>query len=215
MSLNANSPLGKILSKLLDLVILQLFFLVTSIPVFTIGAGLSAMFAVCRKIQQDSVTSVVKLYFSEFRSCFKKSTVAWLIVAIAGALLGMSISYYYHASGAFHLIPLVIACALAVIVYVEFLFVFPLIAWFDNDLFSHFKNAPVLAVFHFKTTLLLTALYAFVFLLAVPILPITFFIAFSGSALYATLLLTKVFVQHDPSAAPPEQTEEEEEDTAE
>ena len=36
-----------------------------------------------------------------------------------------------------------------------------------------------------------------------------------GTALYATLLLTKVFVQHDPAAAPLEQTEAAEEDTLE
>ena len=55
MSLNIDSPLGKILTKLLDLVVLQVLFVVTSIPVVTIGAGFSAMFAVCRKLRQCSV----------------------------------------------------------------------------------------------------------------------------------------------------------------
>ena len=81
MSLNANSPLGKILTKLLDLVILQLLFLVTSIPVFTIGAGLSAMFAVCRKLRQEDVVPVTKTYFREFKACFGKATAAWVILA--------------------------------------------------------------------------------------------------------------------------------------
>ena len=205
MSLNPDSPLGKILTKLLDLVVLQLYFVLTSIPVFTIGAGLTAMFSVCRKLQQDAVISVTKTYFVEFKASFGKSTLAWLVVAVAAALLGISVSYYYHAAGSFWILFLVLACLLLVLVFIEFLYVFPLIAWFDNSLSAHFKNAPLLAVFHLKTTLLVTALYAFVFLLVVRILPITLFIAFSGSAFYASLMFTKVFAVYDPAAAPAEE----------
>ena len=43
----------------------------------------------------------------------------------------------------------------------------------------------------------------FVFLLAVPLLPIVLLIAFSGSAFYAGLCFEKVFAKYDPSAAPP------------
>jgi len=201
MSLNPDSPLGKILTKLLDLLVLQLYFILTSIPVVTIGAGLTAMFSVCRKMHTDAVTSVTKTYFTEFRASFKKSTVAWLILGFAAALLAMSASYYYHMAGIFRLVPLVIACLGLVLAYIEFLYVFPLSAWFDNSLKAHFRNAPVLALLHFKTTLLTTLLYAFVFLLVVPLLPITALIAFSGSAFYASMLMGKVFAQYDPAAA--------------
>jgi len=203
MSLRSESPLGKILTRLLELAVLQLYFVLTSIPVFTIGAGLTAMFSVCRKMQYDDFTSVTRVYFREFGASFGKSTAAWLILGSAGALLGISISYYYHLAGALRIVPLVIACLLLAIVYIEFLYVFPLLAWFDNSLSGHFKNAPVLAVLHLRSTLLITALYAFVFLLVVRVLPVTLLIAFSGSAFYATLLLGKVFASHDPEAAPP------------
>ncbi len=205
MSLRPDSPLGKILTKLLELAVLQLYFILTSIPVFTIGAGLTAMFSVCRKMQRDDFTSVTKVYFLEFKSSFGKSTAAWLILGAAGVLLGISISYYYHMAGALRIVPMVIACLLLVIVYIEFLYVFPLLAWFDNSLSGHFKNAPVLAVLHLKSTLLITALYAFVFLLMVPLLPVTLLITFSGSAFYATLLITKVFASYDPEAALPKE----------
>lgn len=205
MSLNPDSPLGKVLTKLLDLVVLQLYFILTSIPVFTIGAGLTAMFSVCRKLQQDSATSITKLYFSEFKACFGKSTRAWVVVVPAASLLGISISYYYHTAGTFWILLLVIACLLLALVYIEFLYVFPLIAWFDNILSAHFKNALVLSILHLKTTLLVTALYAFVFLLAVPVLPITLFIAFSGCAFYASLMFTKVFAKYAPAVAPQEE----------
>lgn len=203
MSLNIDSPLGKILTKLLDLVVLQVLFVVTSIPVVTIGAGLSAMFAVCRKLRQEDVVPVTKTYFREFKACFGKATASWLILAPAAALLGISISYYYHAALALRIVPLVIAGVLLVLVWLAFVYVFPLIAWFDNGLRAHFRNAFVLSICHFWTTVVVTLLYAFVFLLAVPLLPIVLLIAFSGSAFYAGLCFEKVFAKYDPSAAPP------------
>lgn len=200
MFMHSGAPLGKFLSKLLDLFLLQIFFLLTSIPVVTIGAGLTAMFTVCRKIQDEEQTSVAREYFSAFRSGFRQSTAAWLIVALAAALLANAIGYYYQLSSDMRLLPLVIAALLLVIDGGMFLYLFPLMAWFDNGLKQHFRNAATLAVYHWKTTLLVALLYAFVFLLVVPLVKPTALIALSGSALYGNMLLRKVFARYDSAA---------------
>lgn len=200
MFMHSGAPLGKFLSKLLDLFLLQIFFLLTSIPVVTIGAGLTAMFSVCRKIQDEEQTSVAREYFSVFRSGFRQSTAAWLIVALAAALLANAIGYYNQLSSDMRLLPLVIAALLLVIDGGMFLYLFPLMAWFDNGLKQHFRNAATLAVYHWKTTLLVALLYAFVFLLVVPLVKPTALIALSGSALYANMLLRKVFARYDSAA---------------
>ena len=208
LSLQADRPLGKVLINLLDLLILQVLFLITSIPVFTIGAGLSALFSVCRKMQEDVMTPVIKTYFASFKSCFKKGTLAWLVLAAAGALLAIAASYYYSMEGLFRLIPLALSCVLLLLVWLEFLYIFPLIGWYDNTLANHFINAPVMAAYHILTTLALTALYAFVFWAALEILQPLFLISFSGCAYYADLLLRKAFRAHD--IAVPEQEPESE-----
>ena len=204
MLLHPDRPPGKILTGLLDLLVLQLCFLLTSIPVFTIGAGLTAMFSVCRKLQQNSVGSIIKTYFSEFKAGFGKSTLSWFLITVPAVLLAMAVSYYYRMEGILWLAFLIIGCILLLLVCMAFVYVFPLIAWFDNSLRGHFRNALMLAVFHIKTTVLVILLYLFVFLVVVPVLPVTLFIAFSGSAFYANLLFTKVFAKHEPAAAPPE-----------
>lgn len=203
MSFHPDSLLGRVLTRLLDLFILEVLFLLTSIPVITIGAGITAMFSVCRKLQSESISSVTRAYFAEFRGSFWKSTGAWAVITVGAALLGISISYFRRGSG-LSIIPLTAAWGLLVLVYIEFLYVFPLIAWFDNRLFSHFLNGPVLAILQIKTTLLATALYAFVIFLVVPILPITLLIAFSATVYYASLLFSKAFSKYDAAALPGE-----------
>ena len=62
------------LSRLADLIFLQLAFFLTSLPVFTMGAGLTALFSVSKGMREDSVTSPLKEYFIQFRSNFKSAT---------------------------------------------------------------------------------------------------------------------------------------------
>lgn len=195
------SPLGKILSKLLDLFLLQIYFLLTSIPVFTIGAGVTAMFSVCRRIQDEEQTAVTREYFTAFRASFAQATVAWLVIGLAAALLGISISYYYRLESMARLVPMSVAGLLLVIDTALFIYLFPLMAWFDNSLKQHFRNAAILAAHHWKITLLVALLYAFTFLLAIRIIPFLLLIAVSGCAFYANLLLRKVFVQYDSAVA--------------
>lgn len=194
------SPFGKILSKLLDLFLLQIYFLITSVPVFTIGAGLTAMFSVCRRIQDEEQTAVTREYFTAFRASFGQATAAWLTIGCAGALLGISVGYYYSLEGTARLLPMGVACLLLVIDAALFIYLFPLMAWFGNSLKQHFRNAAVLAVYHWKTTLLVASLYAFTFLLVIRVIPFLSLIAISGCTFYANLLLRKVFAQHDSAA---------------
>lgn len=195
------SPLGKNLSKLLDLFLLQIYFLITSIPVFTIGAGLTAMFSVCRRIQNEDQTAVTREYFTAFKASFGQATVAWMAISCAGALLGISFSYYHRLETTARLFPMGLACLLLVVDAALFIYLFALMAWFDNSLKQHFRNAAVLAVYHWKTTLLVASLYAFTFLLVIRVIPFLSLIAISGCTFYASMLLRKVFAQHSNIAA--------------
>lgn len=207
---STSSPLGKFLSKLLDLFLLQIYFLLTSIPVFTIGAGLTAMFTVCRRIQDEEHVSVTGQYFSAFKVSFRQSTAAWLLMGLSGALLVLSVRYYSQLESTWRVLPIGVACLLLVIDIALFIYFFPLTAWFDNSLKQHFRNAAVLAVYHWKTTLLTALLYAFVFLAAVRAVPFLLLISVSGCAFYANMLLRNVFVQHDAEVNPVRNEENEE-----
>lgn len=207
MRLDPEAPVMRFLSRVFDLALLQILFLLTSIPVFTVGAGLTAVFSVCRKLRQDSVTSVIRTYFADFKDNFKSGTAAWLIMLACISLLLWDIRYYQIRSDSALTIPLVIAYVLLVGVFVEFLYVFPLMAWFDNKLSAHFRNAPMLALRHILPTVLAGVLYGILYYIVIfPVfLPLTFFLGVSGAAYLATMILSTVFQKH---GSPPDAPED-------
>ena len=53
---------------------LNMLFLLTSIPIFTIGAGYTAMYVTIHHAMEDRGTSIHRTYFEKFKENFKQST---------------------------------------------------------------------------------------------------------------------------------------------
>ncbi|MCF0136112.1 MAG: YesL family protein [Lachnospiraceae bacterium] len=196
-------------ARTFDIVLLQILFILTSIPIFTVGASLSALFSTCRKLQKESVTSTAAAYFASFKECFKQSTLAWLIMLVVGAVVGVDI-WYYHSQGISFNFPLLLAFVVGAVDYLIFLYFFPLTAWFDNTLKGHFRNSLMLSVLHFLTTVLVTIMYIITYNIGLVVFPLVVFMGFSGPAYLATYLFAIVFRKHGaPEAAPTRAKEEE------
>ena len=73
------------LSDAVDAIWINILMLVTSIPVITIGAALTAGHDAARRSLAGEGT-VTRNYFAAFRSNFVKATGYWLIFGIAGAI---------------------------------------------------------------------------------------------------------------------------------
>lgn len=185
MKLNLDSGIMRFLARITDLVLLQILFLLTSLPIVTIGAGLTAMFAVSRKLHQDAVTSVIRMYFEEFKGNFKKSTVVWLIMAAIAGILYVDLSYYSAQRSA---VIMYVSLFLAGMAYFVFLYIFPIMAWFENSLLSYFKNSLIMACVHLATTILVTMVYAAIVWVGMIVAPLFFFCGLSG-AVYITSAL--------------------------
>ena len=72
--LNPNSPFMKACTFIWHLLVLDVLFLLTCIPVFTIGAASTAMYTVI--FDKENESSISKRYFIAFRDNFKSSTKA-------------------------------------------------------------------------------------------------------------------------------------------
>ena len=82
-----DSPVMKFLGRLGDIIILNLIFVVTSLPVITIGTALSALYAVAMKLARGEDPSILKEYMKAFKRNMKPATISWLIMSAAGALI--------------------------------------------------------------------------------------------------------------------------------
>ena len=76
-----------ILNKITDTIVLSLLFIVTSIPIVTIGSSLCALYYMMFRIADDTEGHVVRGYFKAFKENFKKATPVWLVCLFIGLVL--------------------------------------------------------------------------------------------------------------------------------
>lgn len=197
LNLNSDSGIMGVLAKITDIMLLQLMFILTSLPIFTIGAGLSALFATTRKLKHDSVTSTIRTYFVQFKANFKQGTILWIMFLLAGGLLYFDISYYtVQERTALNTVMLAVSYILAIVVYLIAVYAFPLAAWFENSVKAQLKNALLMSVSHFLTTLLVTVVYIVFVIMAIAVTPLFVFVGFSGAIYISGWLIARVLSKH-------------------
>ena len=84
---NLDNPIWNILNKITDVIILSLLFIVTSVPVVTIGASLTALYYQMFRLSENTEGNIVRGYLKSFAENFKKATPVWIVCLIAGAFL--------------------------------------------------------------------------------------------------------------------------------
>lgn len=125
---------------------LNVVFVISCLPVITIGAAFTALYAMMYKIQRRDDYTVVREYFMAFRQNFKKGTISWLIIVLVCVILWGQYTYVCNFEGglaSFYSVALVVE---GVVFALILPFVFPLLAYFDNTVANTFKNAFFLAV---------------------------------------------------------------------
>ena len=204
-----DSKFMQAMSRLFDLVLLNFLFLLTCLPIFTIGAAATALYTCCFQISQER--GILKSYFRAFRESFRQSTLLWLILLLCGGSALFNLMLFRNMGGVmgFLAIPFGILLALAVLTGSC---AFPLTSRFSNDLKTTIKNALLLSLGYLPRFALLAFLNVFpliVFFTDIYVFFQTGFIwitiYFSFSAYVGTLLLKKVFAPY----LPPEECETE------
>lgn len=145
------------LSKICDMVCLNVLWVICSIPIITIGASTTALYTVMLKIVKNEEGYIFRGFFKAFKENFKKSTIIWLITAffavvwwidsrisgMMGAGVGEVLQIIFLLVGFF---------ILSVIIYI-----FPLTARYENTISATFKNALILTIAKLPYTLLMVA----------------------------------------------------------
>lgn len=151
-----DSPITTFLTRLGELLILNLLWLICCIPVFTIGPSTTAMNAVAHQLVLDECPGVIKEFFRFFRRDFKQAFFLGLIFVAVCAVLGAEIYWVISLSRSDTI--LVIWCIAAVFMCFIFSYAFPLMAHFDNTLFRTLKNAMILSIGRLPRTIALCIL---------------------------------------------------------
>ena len=138
-----------------DIVILNLLFLVCSIPIVTIGASATACYAgLCRTLQKKETGLVYRAFFADFRAAFRKATGAWLLELLVILILLGDLWFAVEYSEPDNVFFIIFAAVIGAGIMLASLWFYPLLARFQNTLRGHMKNAFLLAFAQFPRTLL-------------------------------------------------------------
>ncbi len=153
---NLDSPIMRGLSRVFDLFVLNIVFIVSCIPVITIGAACTSMHYVCLKIARGEDPYIFKSYIKAFKENFKQATLLWLIIMGVFGILILDLMVLRTTQGAFMEILRTVILILTVYAYIVQLYIFPTIARFQCTKKEAVKNAFIFSIVHLPKTILLT-----------------------------------------------------------
>lgn len=201
-----DSKVVQILTLVFNLILLNLLWLITSLPIITIGASTTAMYAVTLKYAENSDDEVLKPFFKAFISNFKQSTLLWIPICILTVVLGID-AYYLISHTDISIAPLlwIPFFVLVVVLAVVMAYAFPQIARFETTLRDVLRNAALMFFLHFFQSIgiiVLNVLPWAMMLMLPEIFAQTsiFWLMFGGSAIayFNAKVLLKIFKKHQP-----------------
>ena len=83
-----DSPLMQGLSKMADLMWLNILTILCCLPIVTVGPALTALNYMALKIVRNEECYITKGYFTSFKRNFIQGTIIWLIFLVIIAVLG-------------------------------------------------------------------------------------------------------------------------------
>ncbi len=141
------------LEILTNLAILNILFLISCIPIVTIGAAVTALYDCVFKIQNNTEQYIIRDYIKSFRKNFKQATQIWAIASCIIAVLAFDISVYTMVTETAFVPLFVISIILCVTCFTGLCYVFPMIGYFQNTNKNMIINAYKMAVFYLPCTI--------------------------------------------------------------
>ena len=179
-----NGQVMVFLRRVTDLIVLNLLWVVCSLPIITAGAATSALYYVTLKMVRDEESLVAESFFRSFKENFKQATAMTALFLGGGALLALEIWITMSMGGGQFSALLGVFLVLTVVFLGVVLYTFPLQAWFINPVSATLKNALLLSIRNFPST---------VWMLFLNLLPLII-VAFSWNALFWLLPLWLFFI---------------------
>lgn len=212
-----DSPLMQGLSRMADLMWLNVLAVVCCIPIVTAGASMTALHYMVLKMVRNEECYITKGFFKSFKENFKQSTIIWLIQLVVMAILAIDFYVMYQNKSQFQMIWQVLIMIVVVLVVMTSTFVYPVLAKFDNTVVKTIKNALYISILQFPKVILMVimSIVPIVILLISP--TVTPFVLMFGVSIPAYLfakLYNKFFQKLEDNinaANPPEETDEEDE----
>lgn len=186
----------RFMGKVWDMIFLNLLTLICCIPIITIGPALTALYYVALKIVRDEEGYVFKSYFRSFKQNFVQGVLLELIAVVAAVILyvDLRVAYNWMMQDGGILIKLLFYAIVgfALVAVVTVVYIFPVLAKFENSTKKILINSLMMAVRHLQMSILMVVIIVAAGV-AVYIYPIALFFVIGLAAFLNSLILRKIF----------------------
>ncbi|MFG6332834.1 MAG: YesL family protein [Lachnospiraceae bacterium] len=157
--LNIDNPFFEAMGRLGDIIIINLLFVLCSLPAVTMGAALAAMYRTFHEMEEGTEGSVGKTFFRYFGSGFGRCTPVWMFMLLTGGLLVFDVIFLGYAgiNGVWKAVGAGTGCLILLWVMVS--------AWLpvvlsegEKSGMDSLKEAALRAVLHLPATLVMALL---------------------------------------------------------
>ncbi|MRJ46974.1 YesL family protein [Fundicoccus ignavus] len=146
MKFNPDGTLYKLTTVTSQFIFLNVLYIISCIPIVTIGVATSALFEVLLRYADDERGNLIRDYFIALKSNWKQASLAYLCLFFPIALLIYSSTFWFSIGSILSSIVGVVAAIIAAYLLTVFLFSMALIGRYQNTLRQTLKNACLIAV---------------------------------------------------------------------
>lgn len=157
---NYDNPLWRFVGRIWDLFILNLLWIICSVPIVTFGASTTAMYYCTLKIARDRDSGgVFAMFFHSFKENILQSSIIWIIMGVLGTAIVFDIRFFLFYliinNAVLRMIVLTVTSFVALLWIFTFLYVFPIQAKFVNPIRQTLKLALLMSVKHLIRTVIM------------------------------------------------------------
>ena len=151
------SPFGRGMEKVWQLIVLNVLWMICSLPVVTLGASSAALAAVLFALLRGEDDRIVRRFFTAFGENWKRASAAWLVLLV---IIALCLFDWKFAVLMDSFLWKLIAVAGLTVVALMCTFLFALIARYENTVRNHLRNALLLGVGNLPRLLLVWLVWA-------------------------------------------------------
>ena len=138
--------LTRFLSRLIDILLMSVLWMLTSIPVITIGASTTALYDVALHLVFDDKSEIVPVFLLSMKKNIGRATLVWLLFIASGLFLAADLWAAFHWNVSFRMIPVFLILAACWFWLAAYTHVFAGLAWFEGKPLDVMKKSFMLSM---------------------------------------------------------------------
>ena len=191
-------PFSDYMIKLGWTIIFNCLWMICCLPIITIGAATVSLYTVMLELTAEKPFHLFSLFFCSFKKNFVYATTYWLILAVAGVICWIDLTYFYYMGSNIGYICLAVAGLITLLYLCLLVTIFPVIAKFQTSWTGVLQTSFYIIRRHLKAILVCIIITALVMFLMRNIVLFYYMIIF-GYGLVAFILsyiFNKIFDQY-------------------